>query len=93
MQIATDAYTLSFAPGADGGPIHVLHLLKDYILQFELTDKDETLIARIVDVDHDANEVLVSPFIDSADEYPADDDAPRVIGLRIGKDFQRVNYC
>lgn len=93
MQIATDAYTLSFAPDADGGPIHVLRLLKDYVLQFELINKDETLIARIVEVDYDSDEVLVTPFIDGADEYPADDDTPRVLRLKIGEDFQRVNYC
>lgn len=91
MKTSTDAYTLSFAPDADGGPIHVLHLLKDYVLEFELTSG--SLIARIVGVDHDTNEVLVTPFIDSADEYPADDDTPRVLRLKIGEDFQRVNYC
>lgn len=86
-------YTLSFDKEADGGPIHLLYLLKEYVLQFDLTDKNEPLIARVVGVDYDTHEVIVTPFIDSESEYENEEDSPRSLRLKIGQDFQHVTYC
>lgn len=93
MTTTTDTYTLSFDKEADGGPIHLLYLLKEYVLQFDLTDRDETLIARVLGVDYDTHEVIVTPFIDSNDEYENEADSPRSLRLKIGQDFQHVTYC
>jgi|GEM_PF-4615214 len=86
-------YTLSFDREADGGPGYVLWLLKEHVLVFHLIG-GEPLTARVIDVDIDQNEVVVTPFIDGAESYSATElEEPKTIRLTIGRDFNKVTYC
>ena len=88
----TATYTLSFSPDADGGPGYILWLLKGFVLDFHKTS-GEILTAKVIDMDIDQNEVVVTPFIDGADSYTEKELAKdKIITLAIGKDFDHVVY-
>lgn len=71
-------FKLTFDPEADGGPIHLLSLLKDYCVQFK---KNGEIVAegRIDEIDYSNGLVTIKPL-------------PSLKVLSIDHDFDEVVY-
>lgn len=62
MEVTPDPYIITFDKEADGGPIHLLHLLQDYCLRFQ---KNGEIVAegRLTSVDYDNHTIRIEPIV------------------------------
>lgn len=63
--VITKPYTLTFDKGADGGPAHILWLLKEYNLSFYMGGQ-LVLAGTVVDADDIEYTVTVQTYVDDA---------------------------
>lgn len=86
MKVKPNPFVITFDDGADGGPAHLLYLLKDFVCTFS---KKRKIVAEgaIVDVDHQHETVLIAEWNPVSGLH----DGQR-ISLNIFGDFDEVRY-
>jgi hypothetical protein len=86
MKVKPNPFIITFDAEADGGPAHLLYLLKDFVCAFY---KDGTIVAQgaITEVNHDDETVIVSGWNPISGLHDG-----QTIKLNIYSDFDEVRY-
>lgn len=85
MKVKPNPYIVSFDDGADGGPDHILYLLKGYSVRIK--NKGEMVCEGVV-IESDNDVVTIAEFCDCCGQ--TNYDKPKL--LRISSDFNEVVY-